>query len=242
METKTPDQTPSPVTAPSVNGMKKREQIQHTNKLVFLWVAAAAVAVTIALILSQFLFRQFMFNSKVIGELSNTNQTLKDNNAAYTTLKSEVVKLLANQQLNNLRVNKDAGGDNALQVIIDAMPTTDDRLALAASLQQSVLSKSGVTIDQLTFTDGDASMSAPVAATASGTAGSVTEIPFSFKASGTYDQLKKMFSDIQLSIRPISLSSVKLSGKSDAMSAEVQATTFYATPATTDLTTKEVKP
>lgn len=227
---------------PSARGMKKREQIQHTNKLVFLWVAGAAVAVTVALVLSQFLVRQLIFNDKIISALNTSNTTLKNDIQSYGTLKNEVVKLLANPKLSDLRINKDAGGDNALQVVIDAMPTNDDRIALAASLQQAILSRSGVRVDQLTFTD-TANIATPAEMTgAAASTGNLSEIPFTFKATGTYDQLKKMFADIQLSIRPVSVSNVKLSGANDTMTAEVQASTYYATPMTTDLTKGTVQP
>lgn len=225
--------------APSVNGMKKRQQIQHTNKLVFIWVAAAAIAVTIAIVLSQFLIREFWFNGKILSALGTSNDTLKSNIQAYDSLKGEVVKLLANSRLNDLRVNKNAGGDNALQVVIDAMPTSDDRLALAASLQQSVLNRSGVKIDQLTFTD--TGVTEPTQETIVSDSDFI-EVPFTFKATGTYDQLKNMFADLQLSIRPISVTNIKLSGTSSTMTAEIQANTFYSTPPTTDLTKEEIKP
>lgn len=230
----------------SVTGMKKREQIIHTNKMVFLWVAAAAVAVTIAIVLSQFLVRQFMFNGKIISALNTSNATLEQNIDKYDDLKREVVKLLANQRLNDLRINKDAGGDNALQVVIDAMPTSDDRLALAAALQQSILSRSGVQIDNLTFTDASAATDPAAGAVTTPATTAVrndaVEVPFTFKAIGTYDQLKKMFADMQLSIRPISVTSVKLSGEGSAMNAEIQASTYYAVPKTTDLKKQEIKP
>ena len=50
--------------------------------------------------------------------------------------------------------------DTALQVVIDAMPTEDDRVALLASLQQIIFAKSGVHVEAISFNDVAATPSA----------------------------------------------------------------------------------
>lgn len=227
---------------PTITGVKKRQQIQQANKAVFIWVAFAGIVVTIAVVLSQFMIKQLLFNLEVIGQQTKTNSTLIQNAEAYTPLRTEVSKLISNKELTELRVNKGSNGDNALQVIIDAMPTSDDRLGLAASVQQSILNKSGVRIEQLNFPE--SAVLAPVSATTSATAPvyGVSEVSFTFKANGSYEQLKKMLDDIHLSIRPISVVAIKLSGESSNMTAEIQAKTYYAIPPTTDLKKETKKP
>lgn len=224
---------------PVLTGVKKRQQIHNANKAVFIWVAISGVVLAVAIVLAQVMIKQFMFNMSIIEIQRNTNATLIKNAEAYNPLRTEVSKLVANQRLSDLRTNKGENGDNSLQVVIDAMPTVDDGLGLAASLQQSILSKSGVRIEQLSINSGAAT---PVSDT--GVEGATTEgivdVSFNFKAVGSYDQLKKMFEDMQLSIRPISVTEFKLSGDSATMTAEVQAKSFYAIPPTTDLK-KETK-
>ncbi|MEO5690628.1 MAG: hypothetical protein ABIQ64_00395 [Candidatus Saccharimonadales bacterium] len=224
----------------AITGLKKRQQISKANRLVFLWVAAAGVAVTIAIVLSQFMLKQFFFNNTVISTMTKTNDTLKKNAQAYEPLKTEIIKLIAAKELTDLRTSPN---DSALQVVIDAMPTVDDRLALAASLQQVILSKSGVKIEQLSFADQSAVTSDPTLAPAlAPTNGTINDIPFIFKVTGSYDQIKVLFDNMNQSIRPINVTGLKLSGASNAMTADVQAITYYATPATTDLKQKEIKP
>lgn len=224
---------------PALTGVKKRQQIQQANKAVFMWVAIAGVIVTIAVVLSQFMIKQLLFNLEIINRQTKTNSTLVQNAAAYTPLRTEVSKLISNKELTELRVNKGDNGDNALQVVIDAMPTADDRLGLAASIQQSVLSKSGIRVELLSFPE--SALPTTETPTTTSTTG-VSEVTFTFKANGTYDQLKKMLEDIHLSIRPISVTGLKLSGESSNMTAEVQAKTYYATPPTTDLKKETLKP
>lgn len=223
----------------AVTGVKKRLQIRQANKLVFIWVAAAGVFVAIAIVLSQMMVKQLMFNLEVIGLQTSTNNTLIQNAEAYAPLRTEVSKLIANKELNDLRVDKSENGDNSLQVVIDAMPTVDDRLSLAASLQQTILNKSGVRIEQLSFPEEVALVDPTVVEVAPAKEG-IGEIPFTFKILGSYEQIKKTLEDIQLSIRPISITNIQLGGASSDMTAEVTAKTFYAVPPTTALK-KETK-
>lgn len=227
---------------PTITGVKKRQQIQQANRTVFIWVAIAGIIVAVALVLGQMMIKQLWFNLGVIEAQTLANTTLVKNAEAYTPLRTEVSKLIANKELNELRIDKSENGDNSLQVIIDAMPTVDDRLPLAASLQQVILSKSGVRLEQLSFTETAALAEAPVAGQEAVTQeDGPGEIYFTFRISGTYEQIKKTLDDIQLSIRPISVISIKLSGASSAMSADVQAKTYFATPPTTALK-KETRP
>lgn len=218
-----------------LTGVKKRQQIQKANRVVFIWVAIAGVVLAVAVVLAQVMIKQFIFNVSIIDVQRKTNATLVKNAEAYDPLRTEVSKLVANQRLSDLRTNKGENGDNALQVVIDAMPTTDDRLAVAASLQQAVLNRSGVRIEQLSIVDGSTVAVAEDGSVAEAEAEGIKEVAFTFKAIGSYDQIKKMFEDMQLSIRPISVTEVKLSGASGGMTAEVQAKTFYAVPPTTAL-------
>jgi Tfp pilus assembly protein PilO len=223
----------------AITGVKKRQQIKQANKLVFIWVAAAGVFVAIAIVLSQMMIKQLMFNLEVIGLQTSTNNTLVQNAETYAPLRTEVSKLIANKELNELRIDKSETGDNSLQVVIDAMPTVDDRLSLAASLQQTILNKSGVRIEQLSFPEEVALVDATAVQVAPTQEG-IGEIPFTFKILGSYEQIKKTLEDIQLSIRPISITNIQLAGASSEMTAEVTAKTFYAVPPTTALK-KETK-
>ncbi len=226
----------------AITGVKKRQQISKANKAVFIWVTIAGVVLAVAVVLAQVMIKQFMFNVSIIDIQRNTNATLIKNAETYDPLRTEVSKLIANERLSALRTDKDEDGDNALQVVIDSMPTVDDRLSLAASLQQAVLSQSGVRIEQLGITDGATVLTTEPTETAGTETEGLKEVFFTFKAVGTYDQIKKMLDDMQLSIRPISVTELRLSGESSTMTAEIQAKSYYATPPTTDLKKETKKP
>ena len=225
------------IKASGLTGLKKRQQIQSANKTVFLWVTIASALVVIALVLAQFLIKESLYRNKVIGKMMGTNSTLQKNVESYTLLKGEVNKLLLNPELSRLRVEQD---DVALQTIIDAMPTSLDRVALATSLQQSVLSRSGVTVESLSTNANNGGVEVE-GTVAEGVEGAI-EIPFTLRVSGSYDQMKKLFEDINNSIRPISVKQIQMTGIGDKMQADISAITYYAEPKTTALKDEEVQP
>ena len=217
----------------AITGLKKRQQIQQANRTVFVWVAIAAAVVSAALVMTQFMVKQFIYNNKVYAAQVESNDTLVKNAAEYDSLKAEITKLVADPQLTKLRVDP---ADNPLQVIIDAMPTTDDRIGLAASLQQIILTQSGAKIDGIGFVDQSSGLAAPSGSVPTG----VNLVTVSFTASGSYDTIKSLLDRVHRSIRPINVTSLKLTGSNSLMKAEIQAVTYYATPKTTDLKKEKI--
>lgn len=220
---------------PAITGVKKRQQIQQANRIVFIWVAIAAVAITVALVLAQFMMKQFFFNTKVISAQVKTNDTLVKNLDVYEPLKTDVSKLVANSDLARLRVQD---SDSALQVVIDAMPTTDEPIALIASLQQVVLAKSGASISDVTLLQAAPSDTGEVVVATAG----MQPVSFMIKANGSYDSIKKLMQDMHNSIRPISVTGLKVTGSNANMAVEITANTFYAIPRTVDMTKETINP
>ena len=225
--------------APKLTGLKKRQQIQQANRTMFIWVAAASVALAICLVLAQFMVHQLMYNNKVIGEKTKTQQTLDRNLQTFDSLKKAVTKLTANSDLTALRVSET---DSALQVIIDALPTNDDRAVLGTSLQQVVLARSGVGISSINVTQTTMPVDPTAVTTAPTTVSTPTEILFDIVIVGNYDQIASAVKDMERSIRPISIDSIKLEGSGQQLSATIAARTYYLPGKTVELTKKPVTP
>jgi Tfp pilus assembly protein PilO len=226
--------------APKLTGLKKRQQIQQANRTMFIWVAAAAVALAICLVMAQFMVRQLMYNNKIIGEKTKTQQTLDKNLSTFDTLKKEVNKLTADDNLTALRA---ADTDTALQVIIDALPTNDDRAVLGTSLQRVVLARSGVGISSINVTQtGLVASTGTQATTSAVNSKTPTEILFDITIVGNYDQISSAIKDMERSIRPISIDTIKLDGSGQQLSAMISARTYYLPSKTVELTDKTVRP
>lgn len=218
-----------------ITGLKKRQQIKKANNAMLLWVIAASAAVTVCAVLAYFLIGQMIFNQRIISAKTKTNSTLKQNKETFETIKSEVTKLLSNQNLNTLKVSPD---DTALQVVVDALPTNDDRAALGTSLQDIVLSRSGVMIESMSVVEGNVASSVEDVVDTS----VPQEIPFSLVLIGSYGQITQAIADMERSIRPIKIDTMKLEGSGTRLRASITARTFYLPAKSVELKTETIEP
>ncbi|MDR0955699.1 MAG: hypothetical protein LBM73_01075 [Candidatus Nomurabacteria bacterium] len=232
---------------PTLTGTRKRQQISSANRAMLIWVAATAAIVTIAAVLAVNFVQRISYNAKVISAKSQTDNTLKSNITNFATLKANINKLQTDQNLLGLKADSD---DTALQVVLDALPTQDDRTALGSSLQNKVLNGSGAKIDQLSVTDSSSAAATSTTATSSDgsdqSAANLTPtaqpITFSFSITGSYDTIANSLVDIENTIRPIVINSLDISGTQNQLEAKVSATTYYSPMAQYSLGSKEVKP
>lgn len=226
-----------------LTGMKKRQKIDSARKTLFIWVVVASIAIVVCAVMTVFLIRQMLFNFNIIGAKFQTNSTLQRNIDTFDELKKNVNKtLVGNADLARLRI---APTDTPQQVVIDALPTTDDRAALGASLQQKVLAGAGVRIDSLAVADGTSGAAAPVATDATAAGNNALEpapIEFDITLSGNYDQLKAAVENLQRSIRPFDILSMKIDGSGDTLKAALKLRTYYLPAKTVQLQKEMIKP
>ena len=213
-------------------GIRKRQQIRTANRTVFIWIIIASIVVGVCAVSSQFLIRESIFKGKIYSALSETNQTLRKNISIYDQLKSEATKLIADD---NLAVLKKGENSTALQVVIDALPTEENRPAFASSMQTEVLGPSGVKFDSFSVVD-TGSISAGI------TTSGATSFDFGFSISGDYNQILQAINNTERSIRPITIKSIDLQGSGSSFRATVMATTYYQPVADVQLKERTVKP
>lgn len=217
-----------------LTGLRKRQQIKSANKAVFAWITAASIVLGISGVFAQFMVRQMLFNNTILGTLNTTNTNLTKSINAYDGLKSEVTKLVADSNLNAL---KKSSSSTALQVVIDALPTEENRVALATSMQNEVLGPSGVSIDAFSVVDGSVAT-----ATANQTAGDAQPFSFTFSISGTYAQVQQAIRNIERSIRPITIELIDMQGTDTQMKATIQAVTYYQPVKTVEVKEEKKSP
>ncbi len=217
-------------------GLRKRQLIGAANKTVFVWIVIASIVLGVCGVFAQFLMQQLMFNNKIYGVLSSTSTTLENNNKAYDGLKADVTKLIANDNLTALRKGENS---TALQVIIDALPTEENKAAFATSMQSEVLGPSGAVLSSFSVAEeGDASTAS------STTPGTKGPIPFdcNFVIMGNYTQIQLALRNMERSIRPITINSVDIQGTASNMQATITATTYYQPPKDVQLKEVQVAP
>lgn len=227
--------------ARQLTGVRKRQQIETTNKNIFVWLAVSSVIISFCIVALQFLVKEFMFNQKVIDTKSKTNQQLVENVEAGKQLTTNVNKLLANSSLNSLQKQDPEGKANALSVVLDALPVEGDATGFANSLQTVVLPLSAVSIRELS-TSLDQTGELDMTPTSDAAAQPMT-LPFKAAFGGTYAESQKALQDIARVIRPIN--PTELSVRSDdggKLQVSIIGVTYYLPARTVQVKTEVLKP
>ncbi|NCO10791.1 hypothetical protein GW930_02720 [Candidatus Saccharibacteria bacterium] len=208
--------------------IRKRAQIAKTNRVMFLWIAVSSAVIGVCIVVSIFLAQRLFYNEAVLAKKQETVTTLIKNLAAVDGLKQEIRKLDANAALLAARAKDD---DRAVRVVLDALPSEANSLALGASLQNRLLSGvDGLTLQTLQV---DPVAGVEVIDTSGMTSGAVSsdgfsQISFSFTISGNQASLKKALENLERSIRTIEVLSLRIDGQSNGVQEmSVQGRAFY---------------
>ncbi len=227
---------------PKDAAIRKRTQISKASRTMFVWVAGVSVVLGFALVGSLFLVQKIVFNEKVLAEKDKTVAILKTNNANVKELEAQVRVLDSNEALTNAKAKSD---DQTLQVILDALPSDANSLALGASLQGKLLAGiSGLSIESLQVTPvvGVETLFAdPSVQDAGATSTGSSEISFRFSVSGSEAALKEALQRLERSIRAIDVLSLTIESQGTARVLTVQARAFYEPTRVVQLQDKVVK-
>ena len=228
---------------PKDAALRKRTQIARANRVMFLWVAGVSILFGFALVGSIFLTQMLLFNERVLQEKDRTVAILKSNNSNVQELESQIRVLDTNQALIDSKASSD---DRAIQVILDALPSDANSLALGASIQNKLLANiTGLTLNSLQVDPvvGIESLTsdASVQNVSSALPSSQNEIAFRFSVSGNETALKQVLLNLELSIRTIDVISLKIEGQGSTSVLSVQARAFYEPARIVQLKDKTVK-
>jgi hypothetical protein len=202
----------------------KRAMISKDSQVVLIWAIAASIIFSACAVLSWSFIEDITYNGKVIGELNSTNKALKDNKSASDTIKTELGKLNDDENLIQLRASTD---DSALQVVLDALPTVDNRASLAASLQDEILTPSrsdNVSLQNINMND--ASSSENRTTTGGKTVSGPQPIDFSFVLLGDEAAIQKALKNIERTIRPIVVTNMTINSGNE-LRVTIGARTYY---------------
>lgn len=218
--------------------LRKRTQIAKANRTMFIWIAVASALIGTAAVVAIFFFQQLVYNEKVLGEKLNTVTTLDKNLAAIEDLQNEVRALSANSALASAKASE---SEQPLQVILDALPSEANSLALGASLQQRLLTgiEGNYTLENLQVDQVSGVEVLGDSASDSDTAGQIT---FSFGVSGDQAALRQVLENLERSIRTIEVTSLTIEMSGNVINMRVEGRAFYEPAKTIELETIEVKP
>ena len=229
------------------SAIRKRTQIDRTNKIMFLWIAIASALVGVAVVVSIFLVQKVIYEEKVLAVKATTVSTLDKNLKVIDQLKTDVQALDANSALMSVKANPT---DQALQVVLDALPSDANSLALGASLQNKLLTNvpGSFTLESLqvdpvsgveVLDTGD-TVDASESSDTSTTSGSASQISFNFSVKGDQQALSGILKNLEKSIRTIVVTNLTIEKQTDTLVMSVEGHAFYQPAKTIELTEKVV--
>ncbi len=221
---------------PKDAALRKRSQIAKANRMMFLWVAAVSVVFGFALVGVVFLTQMLLFNERVLEEKRLTVATLRANNNNVAELEAQIRVLDTNKAL---IASKARSEDETLRVILDALPSDANSLALGASLQNKLLS--GININSLQVESVDGELVDSSIQDASEPTGAQGEIIFRFSVSGDENALRQVLRNLERSIRTIDVLSLRIEGQGANSVLSIQARAFYEPARSVELTEKTVR-
>ncbi|MDB5163311.1 MAG: hypothetical protein JWN28_919 [Candidatus Saccharibacteria bacterium] len=228
---------------PNDVAIRKRTQIAQANKTMFIWIAMASALVGSAVVVSVFLAQKAIFNEKVLMEKQKTVSALDNNNKVAPELEDQIRVLDTNQALISSKANED---DQAIQVILDALPSEGNSLAVGASLQNKLLAGvPGLTSVQSLQVDpivGLESLSTSTTTVDASATTGANEITFRLVVKGSQDAIKMVLQNFERSIRLIQITSLQIETQQDGQLMTVQAKAFYEPAKTIELQDKVVNP
>lgn len=213
--------------------LRKRQLIQDSARKMFIWVAVASVLIGFALVTSWFLFQQITYKEKVLMAKADTIKTLKANNDVAPKLVGNVRVLETNEALGSVKVNQN---ENAVQVVLDALPSENNPFALGASMQR-VLVGGAVGVKLESFSMDSASNNIKTKSPNP----DAKPIPFTLVVSSVDpNAIKEMLKRLEASIRTIDIDNLKLEQSSVRMTATIRGHAYYVPAKTVKLNDKVV--
>ncbi len=205
----------------AVAAMTKRQLIKKSGSTVVLAMAVAAIVVAFSLVTINFLWDLSQHNSRVIGEKSAASKILKQNVENIVPLQNNFTVLEA--------------GETTSATILDALPSKYDFPALATSME-SLVKRSGLTLDSFSGDDEEDG------AVQTQTEPVPIEIPFVLSVSGSYANMEKFITNMEVTIRPMKIVRMELKGTDDsAMKATISVVTYYQPATSLEVETRSIE-
>jgi len=212
----------------------KQGQQLSNNNLIIVMVLITLLVLGVTAYVAKTLIADISLNATVIGLKSKADSQVKQDVTAAPNLVDS---------FNNLGASAN--------VLSDALPGTADFPSLIVEME-NIANDAGVslkTVNPQAAGGIGTQAAAPVASAAASTATSSSSVaapipqafPFSIEVNGSYASMLKVFSDLEVSARPMRVTGVQLSGSGSSMSAQIYINTYYQSAATLPFGTEAVK-
>ena len=239
--------------------IKKYNAIAKANRMMFGAVALASVVAGAAVVGMSFLIRDINFNAKVISKQDETLNNIKKSTESIEGSNGLKVKIKGLQTDQNLLASRASDEDNALRVILDALPSDANATAVAASLSEKILKIDNLTVESMTVEPvvetADSSTTSTSASTTSSSTTSSSDpqgaealsaklktVKFSFNVtSSSAEVLNEVLLRMERSIRTFKVESFKFERGKESISLNISGVAYYLPIDSLSLTSTTVK-
>ena len=200
-----------------------------TNNYVAAVIAVTLLVVIICGFIGKGMVQSLILNTKLISG----NVTAKSD---LNTKLTNIPTLLTNYQ--NL--------GNSKQLIADGLPNNAD-FPQIVSIMQGISTASGVTLSSVSPADdtsddsGTTGAAAPAGTSTAPAPGGATPYSFSVAVSGPYAQIVQFFESLELSDRPMHVTSTQIAGSDGTLEVTASIQTYYQSEASVGDSTETVK-
>lgn len=214
--------------------------ISKDNTRMVIAVSGAVFVVIFCLLASRALLSQSFYQNKVISEKKDTLKIVEANMDAVSDLEKSYISF-ATEPVNVIGGNPTGtgpkDGDNA-KIVLDSLPDVLDYPALSSSIEK-ILLDGGYTIQSIGSDDQVASTDAP--SEGENVISVPTEIEYPFKVSTTPESALSFLQTLEASIRPFSITDLKIEGSSNNLEISIGMKTYYQPSSGLQVGTKVVK-
>lgn len=217
----------------------KRIAISKANAQMVAIVGAAAFVTVFCLVAAKAVWSQTRYQARVTSKTETANRQLKDNLDAFSKLHASY-RAFESTSTNIIGGNPTGSGpndgDNA-KIILDALPASYDFPGLTSTLE-NILQSGHYNVGSITGTDDQLNQQKNL----SSPTPKPVNIPFSFTVNNTnYIGIEQLMAVLQLSVRPIQIDKLTMSGGANNMTLTVDAHTYYQPAKSVNITTQVVK-
>lgn len=186
----------------------------NLSSLVAGGVVATVVVVVIAIFALRGLYGKLTLNNELLSKKRAAQTQLTDNLEALDSLKDQYASLGTKKKL-----------------ILDALPTSPDFPAIV-SMMENLSKNAAVALQSVTPSESES---------AEETTGPI-EYEFSATVSGGYESFKSFLKNVELSLRPLAITTMKINGTADLLTVEMTLVTYYQKEFDPSLKTVPLKP
>lgn len=217
----------------------KRVAISKANAQMVAVVAVASFVSIFCLVATKTVFSQNQYQARVIkaketarDQAENNLEQFKNLNTAYQAFNSTATNVIGGTS----EGTGDKDGPNA-EIILDALPSNYDFPALTSSLEK-IFKDNHLSVSSITGTDDELNQQQ----NSSSSNPQPVEIPFTFTVNNaSYQSITQLINTLQLSIRPLTIDKLDVSGENGELTVTVTGHTYFQPAKNLDIKTKDVK-